>query len=130
MNNNKINNNSKKIYSNNKFINYNSNNINNNNIHNNRLGFNINKNVNKLFRIHDNEVYIIKENNMRRANEIIKKSAFVKPFNTHLKINCNNENNNKDLAASFKETRDLWSTIHNINNVNEYFIDKMDMKFE
>ena len=89
-----------------------------------------NNQINKVFKVHDNEIYIIKENSIKRANEIIKKSAFVKPSSQGIKINPKEEKNNKELAMSFKETRDLWSSVYNISNVNEYFNTKMEDKFK
>ena len=128
-------------YNNNQQSLINNKNLNNNNTNTNNSNSNANfkqtisnntvyNQTNKTFKVHDNEIYIIKENSIKRANEIIKKSAYVKPSSQGIKISPKREKNNKDLAMSFKETRDLWSSVYNINSVNEYFNTKMEDKFK
>lgn len=82
------------------------------------------------FKIQDNEVYMIKESNIKRANEILKKSIYSKPSQKGINVSQDMQMSNALISNSLKETSELFCLLYGIEESKSYYSNKMNDKFK
>jgi hypothetical protein len=77
----------------------------------------------------ENEIYMIKDSNKNKINELFKK---VQLTNSNEKIGLDEdiEKNNKSIISSIKSTRELFRNFFNINETKKKYDDKLEQKYQ
>lgn len=86
-------------------------------------------NHHRTFKIQDNEIYMIKEQFIKKSNEIIKKSVFSKPHFKPLSVKESRVKNNNSLIEEINQIHNLFQEIYDINNIKDSLKGKVNQKF-
>ena len=97
-------------------------------------------NLSKGLKITDNEIYMIKDYNIKRVHDIIKNSVSAKPTYEcevyillhyyQIQVDSDLDNNNKSIIDSMKSTRELFDQIYNIQSTKKSFQNKLECKYK
>ena len=82
-----------------------------------------------IFRVSDNEIYMIKDSNLKKINDILKYSSQTKPTSEEFCVDKDIERHNRNMVESLKTTSDLFREIFELQSVEDYFKSKIEMKY-
>lgn len=83
-----------------------------------------------IFKVSDNEIYMIKDSNLKKINEILRINSQSKPFSEGIHIEPDVDKHNKNLLASMKLTTDLYRQIFDIKEVEDNFQGLFENKYK
>ena len=81
------------------------------------------------FRVNENEVYMIKDSNLKKINDIIKLTSQTKLPSTII-VDEELEEHNQNLIGSMKLTRELFRQIFDIKEIKQSYYSKLDKKYK
>ena len=90
------------------------------------------------FRVSDNELYMIRENNIKRIHDILKNSFTAKPNEEcsviyilqKLILDEDLETNNKNLIDSMSKTRSLFDEVYGVSETKKKLKEKLETKYK
>lgn len=82
-----------------------------------------------IFRVSDNEIYMIKDSNLKKINDILKYSSQTRPSTEGFSVDKDIERHNKNMVESMKTTSDLFREIFELQSLEDYFKSKIEIKY-
>ena len=82
-----------------------------------------------IFRVSGNEIYMIKDSNLKKINDILKYSSQTKPTSEEFCVDKDIERHNRNMVESLKTTSDLFREIFELQSVEDYFKRKIEKKY-
>lgn len=83
-----------------------------------------------VFKVSDNEIYMIKDSNLKKINDILKVNSQSKPLSEGIHIEPDVDKHNKNLLTSMKLTTDLYRQFFDIKEVEENFQGLFENKYK
>ena len=91
------------------------------------------------FKVSDNEIYMIKESSIKRIHDVMKNSYIAKPnpdcnvrlfSNFQLVLNKDSYNDNENLVDSMRSTIQNFECVFEIDNIKNYYDEKLEEKYQ